>query len=106
MQNLISNTRLLDLGAPLPTIGDPSHFDSANLTDRAEVRRSSASSGSLVFIDSTVKNYQSLAAGAGAGQEIFSLTQPKMGLLRLALYCPIVLTLPASTSSLTAVRAV
>ncbi|NJK52839.1 MAG: DUF4347 domain-containing protein [Leptolyngbyaceae cyanobacterium SU_3_3] len=84
MQNLISNTRLLDLGAPLPTIGDPSHFDSANLTDRAEVRRSSASSGSLVFIDSTVKNYQSLAAGAGAGQEIFFLDAAQDGVAQIS----------------------
>ncbi|MGV0024306.1 DUF4347 domain-containing protein [Phormidesmis priestleyi] len=83
MQNLVSSTGLLDLGLSLSPVSSRSDFDLANLSDRGSVVRSTSKSSSLIVIDSTVKNYQNLAAGAFAG-DVVLLDPTRDGLTQIS----------------------
>jgi glucose/arabinose dehydrogenase len=81
MQNLVSSTDLLNSDLGLSTVRDRSYFDLADLRDRGSIGRSTSSS--LVVIDSTVKNYQDLAAGTFAG-DVVLLDATRDGLTQIS----------------------
>jgi glucose/arabinose dehydrogenase len=81
MQNLVSSTGLLDPG--LSNVRNRSDFDLTS--DRVDLStgRSTSKSSSLVIIDSTVQNYQNLAAGAFSG-DIVLLDATRDGLTQIS----------------------
>ncbi|WP_446875094.1 DUF4347 domain-containing protein [Phormidesmis sp. 146-35] len=81
MQNLASSNGLLNSDLSLSTVNNRSYFDLADLHDRAAAVRSTSSS--LIILDSTVKNYQSLAAGALVG-EVVLLDATRGGLTQIS----------------------